>query len=64
MPVGLGNADVDRQIGTAVEYCVMRKRQAPHPISFGQSINTERAAKSTAIDCDSAVGKRVEIDIA
>ena len=64
MSIGLGNADVDRQIGAAVECYVMRNCQTPLPINFGQTINTERAAKPTAIDRDSAVGERLEIDIA
>lgn len=64
MPVGLCDADVDRQIGAAVESYIMHQSELPGPIGFGQSINAERATESPAVDGDRPIGERVEIDVA
>src|SRR5215471_5238469 len=64
MAVGLGDAQIDRQVGAAWKPHGVLERDAPAPVGLRQPIDAEPAAETAAVEGERAVGERGEIDLA
>ena len=61
MPVGLRDAQIDRQVGAAGERHLVLERDAPAPVRFGQAIDAEPPPEPAAVERD-RVAVRVSTD--
>ena len=60
--VGLGDADIDRQIRAAAVRHRMLQRDMPAPVGLGQAIDTEPPRKPAAVERHHVVGERCQVD--